>query len=135
MADNKLESNKSDKPKRRIKAAAPSVREAAEQHQARALKPSRKETVGRAVAKPFKYVGWQLAKVGRLKPFHILGLILWPRYFRNAFRELQKVTWPDRRTTFRLSVAVLIFSIIFGLTVAGLDWGLDKIFRKVILQQ
>lgn len=71
----------------------------------------------------------------------ILGIILrplrWlaPRYFKNAWQELKQVTWPTRRETWRLTLAVFIFAIIFGLLIAGVDWILDQIFKKVILKQ
>lgn len=57
-----------------------------------------------------------------------------PRYFKESWQELKLVTWPDRRTTIRLTIAVLIFAVVFGLAIAIVDFGLDKIFRKLILE-
>jgi len=60
---------------------------------------------------------------------------LMPVYFVNSWRELRHVGWPNRRETWRLTLAVFIFAIVFGALVAGVDWILDQIFKKVILKQ
>ena len=56
-----------------------------------------------------------------------------PSYFREAARELKQVTWPTRKETWKLTFAVFLFAIIFGLVIAVVDYGLDKVFRKVLL--
>ncbi len=58
-----------------------------------------------------------------------------PPYFVNSWREVRQVTWPNRRETWRLTLAVFIFAIVFGALVAGVDKGLDLLFKKVILKQ
>ncbi len=57
-----------------------------------------------------------------------------PRYFRDSWRELKMVTWPGRRESWKLTFAVVTFAVIFGLLVSIVDFGLDKLFRKVILK-
>lgn len=57
-----------------------------------------------------------------------------PRYLRESWAEIKQVTWPTRRETVRLTIAVLIFSIIFTVIVAVLDFGLDKIFKELIVK-
>lgn len=66
-----------------------------------------------------------------LRPFRWLV----PRYFVNSWREVRQVTWPNRRETWRLTLAVFIFAIVFGALVAGVDKVLDLLFKKVILKQ
>jgi preprotein translocase SecE subunit len=73
---------------------------------------------------PDNKVGRLLTKRGRL----------FPRFFGDAWRELRQVTWPNRRETFKLTTAVLIFAIIFCGMVAIIDLGLEKLFRNVILK-
>ena len=70
-----------------------------------------------------------------LKPF--LRPLRWlvPTYFINSWREVRQVSWPNRRETWRLSLAVFIFAIVFGALVAAVDKGLDELFKKVILKQ
>jgi preprotein translocase SecE subunit len=84
-------------------------------------------TAGRAVAnfplfKPFR------------KPLRILGLIVFPVYFRNSWKELKLVTWPGFKESLRLTWAVLLFAIIFGVTIAFVDYGLNSIFKRILLK-
>ena len=58
---------------------------------------------------------------------------IFPRFLIEAFRELRLVDWPDRRTTVRLTTAVFMFALIFGLVISIVDFGLDKVFRKLFL--
>jgi preprotein translocase SecE subunit len=118
---------------------AETVREKAEKSSQ--PKPIKKPGVVRLtlgyVAAPFKWVGRQIAKpfkfLGKYKFFRVVGKILWPSYFRESWRELKQVTWPTRRETWQLTLAVIIFSVIFGVLVAIVDFGLDKLFKKLIL--
>lgn len=57
-----------------------------------------------------------------------------PKYFKEAWAEIKLTTWPNRSETIRLTIAVFIFSIVFGLFVAILDFGLDKLFKEIILK-
>lgn len=71
------------------------------------------------------------SKVGRVwkrRP-HLI-----PRYFRNSWEELKGVTWPSRRETRQLTIAVFIFAIVFGIIITITDYGLDKIFKKVLIK-
>ncbi len=56
-----------------------------------------------------------------------------PRFFVEAWQELRQVTWPSRKETIKLTLAVLVFALIFGGLIAIVDYGLDKLFRNVIL--
>ena len=124
------------KPKRRMVKKAETVREKAEKS-ARPV-PAKKKGVLRLtlgyIGKPFRWIGRKLAKLGRFKLFRIIGKILWPAYFRNSWKELKQVTWPTRRETWQLTLAVIIFSIIFGVIIAVVDYGLDKLFKQVIIK-
>jgi preprotein translocase subunit SecE len=64
------------------------------------------------------------------------GRLRWlvPKFLREAWREVRQVTWPGKKETARLTLAVFIFSIIFGAFVAAVDYGLDKLFKEVILK-
>lgn len=125
------------KPKRRIVKKAETVREIAEKNRAgakRPAKPSVLRLAGRYIAAPFIFIGRPLAKLGKFKVFRILGLILLPRYVRNSWKELRQVTWPKRREAWQLTLAVIVFSVIFGAIIALVDYVLDKIFREVLLK-
>ncbi len=60
---------------------------------------------------------------------------IFPSFIKNSLIELRQVNWPDRKTTIKLSFAVVIFATVFGTIVALLDFGLDKIFKEVILKK
>lgn len=108
-------------------------------------KPSRphrvRSGIGRGFAKVFGPIGRFFRRIFRYQPFRFIGKILrfigriiWPRYFRNSWKELRLVTWPNWQKSRQLTFAVLIFAIIFGAIVAGVDWGLDKVFRQILLK-
>ena len=125
----------------RIRKSAPTVRERAELAQTEAQKPAKPRRLRRAaarIAQPVK----KLSPRGRVhlpqnRFFRILKRVLgWlaPRYFINSWREVRQVTWPGRKETWRLTLAVFIFAFVFGLMVYGVDRGLDEIFKKYVLK-
>lgn len=61
----------------------------------------------------------------------LLGKLV-PKYFHGAWQEIRLTTWPGRRETIRLTIAVFIFSAVFAVIVAALDFVLDKIFKTLI---
>ncbi len=87
----------------------------------------------RAVAKPLK----PMARPFKTKPMKKIGRflskVLLINYLRGSWHELKQVTWPDRKTTFKLTIAVFIFAIVFGAIIAAADYGLDKLFQKILL--
>jgi preprotein translocase SecE subunit len=130
-------SNQKRRP--RVRKSAPTVRELAE---AARVKEEDKQPrrVSRLLAKPaapIKKVSSSRPAKAAAIPFKLAkqGLKwLVPKYFVNSWRELRQVHWPNRRETWRLTLAVFIFSIIFGAMVAGVDKGLDELFKKVVLK-
>lgn len=102
----------------------------------------------RAAAKPFAIVWSTVKKIARpfrflLWPFktrpvrfvgRIIGKILFLGYFRDSWRELKNVTWPNRKETRQLTMAVFSFAIVFGLMVTVIDYGLDKVFKNLLLK-
>lgn len=56
-----------------------------------------------------------------------------PRYFKESWTELRQVTWPSRKETIKLTLAVFVFAIVFGVLIAITDYGLEKIFKRLLL--
>ena len=81
-----------------------------------------------------KGAGKPLGKVKAVvsKPVKKVGRLIIPRYFRNSWRELKEVTWPDARQTAKLTMAVVAFAAVFGVAIAIVDYGLEKIFRALL---
>ncbi len=130
--------DQSNKPKRRLRPAQASIRERAQA--ARETKPqkiSRLSRIGKAIRKPFGVSHSFLIRFKTMraigKVLKVIGRILLPYYFRNSWKEIRLVTWPNRRETRRLTLAVLGFAIVFGALVASLDYGLSHLFQSIIL--
>ena len=50
------------------------------------------------------------------RPFIALG-----RYLRDSWRELRQVRWPNRKATWKMVIAVLVYSAIFFVLIMLLD--------------
>lgn len=123
-----------DKPartKRRIRESTETMRDRSDRADAASLVVKRRGPVGRAFAKFFGLGLWQPLRIaGRF-----LGKYLIPPYFKNSARELRLVTWPSGKQSRRLTFAVMIFALVFGVIIAVVDYGLDKAFKAIILNQ
>lgn len=116
------------------------VREQAKAAQERGSKPRRLKQTASTSKKPLRsafhfgkkeyFIPLPNNRFGKFlnKKRHII-----PTYFRDSWKELKQVTWPDRKQTTRLSIAVVVFAIVFSVLIAIVDYGLDKIFRAIIL--
>ncbi len=93
-----------------------------------------KQTSGKVTQPVLGPIGRLLNKVFNRQPFILISRILLPRYFRDSWRELRLVSWPSRRQSRDLTYAVLAFAVVFGCVVALVDYGLDKIFRGILLK-
>lgn len=110
-------------------------------------KKRRVRSTAKVASKPFKAAGRGVKKAASpfsflLKPFQtktlravgrFLAKILLINYVVGSWQELRKVTWPDRKQTLKLTLAVFIFAFVFGAIIAVTDYGLDKLFRKILL--
>lgn len=119
------EDSKAKKPKHRIVKQAETVREQVEKNR---LAPPKEKGIVRLT---LYYVSWPFRMVGR--GIKKIGRYVVPGYFKKSWEELKQVTWPTGRDTLRLTIAVIIFSIVFGIFITVTDYGLDKLFRKVLI--
>jgi preprotein translocase SecE subunit len=62
-----------------------------------------------------------------LTPFFAVG-----RYFRDSWRELKQVRWPNRKMTWQLTFTVIVYTLIFFVFIAALDVLFEFIFNKVL---
>ena len=83
---------------------------------------------------PLKHIGHGLRWFSRLRVVRFIAKIIGLKYVAESWKELKQVTWPTWKESRRLTVAVMIFSVIFGLLIAIVDFGLDKLFRQIILK-
>ncbi len=45
-----------------------------------------------------------------------------PSFFKGVKAEFKKISWPDRQSTFRQSIAVVAISVVVGVIIAVLDY-------------
>lgn len=53
-------------------------------------------------------------------------------YFVGAWRELRQVRWPDRKATWGMTVALLLFTVFFVVVILLLDTLFKYIFQLII---
>ena len=125
---------KSVPKKRKIKDPISFRDKLAQKSEPKSIKSSKFKTFFINLGKPFD----KLSKVKALKPLfkvlYFLGLIIYPKYVRNSFKELKDVTWPKFGESLKLTYAVIIFAVLFGAAVALVDLGLGKIFKIILLK-
>jgi preprotein translocase SecE subunit len=128
------------KRKPRIRKSAPTIRERAEAAQAKTEPNSKpiKRALARTTSpvKKLRLGDRKVVKILKIPFVYIKRALIWivPKYFVNSWREIKLVHWPNRRETWRLTLAVFIFALVFGAMVAGVDRALDEIFKKLVLK-
>lgn len=125
------------RPKRRLRPSSETVRErtAKQEQQAKITKsPGFFRLFFSGFTWPLRKAGRLIGKLGKYRVFRWISYIFVPPYIRNSWKELRLVSWPNMRMTLRLTYAVIVFSVVFGLIVAGVDWVLDKIFKELIIK-
>ncbi len=83
---------------------------------------------------PLRQIGHAFRWFFRLRAIRFIGRMLGFGYIRDSAQELRNVTWPTFRESMRLTGAVILFSVIFGALIAVVDYGLDKVFRQILLK-
>ena len=134
-----------EKKQRRLVKNPETFRERAVKAAESGEKPHRIRRVLTVVAKPFKLIFRPIGRFIKLvfyrqpflllrRPLRIIGKVLLPIYIRNSWRELRQVNWPSWKQSRSLTLAVILFAVVFGLVIAGVDYGLDKLFRQILLK-
>jgi preprotein translocase SecE subunit len=62
-----------------------------------------------------------------LAPFFIIG-----GYFKGSWQELRLVRWPNRKATWGMTAAVIIFTGLFVALIVSLDWLFSTLFKLII---
>ena len=130
--------DKSSKPERKRRVKDPETfRERALKANEPAAKTTGKSKAGQTGGKAAG-LGRGLSGFKPLQPFirvfRPIGRIIVPSYLRNSWKELKLVTWPNWKQSRQLTFAVLVFAVVFGAVIAIVDYGLDKIFRNILLK-
>lgn len=126
MSDESVKQSK----RRKLRTTGETVRERAQR--AADQQNSGKVTFWQRFRHFFRFIGVGASFIA--KPFKFIGHYVIPPYFKNSWRELKMVTWPTRKQTRQLTLAVIMFSIVLGSFVALLDLGFGKLFKEVIIK-
>lgn len=126
---------------RRVKAAdnAESVSKKTDQNTTKSAKTSGPKnkavsSVKPAVAKKTAPTKAKPVADSDAKPFVLFRPIFATgRYFRDSWRELRQVRWTNRRSTWAMTLAVLLFSLFFVLFILLCDWIFNFVIEEVIL--
>ncbi len=54
------------------------------------------------------------------------------QFLREVRSEMSKVTWPNRNQTVKMTIIVLIVSVVVGILIGGLDLLLTRFFGVLI---
>ena len=100
-----------------------------------ARKPARAARPSRATAAAGAGTGQRTVSAGR-SPLPAGGLraLLTPRWFRDVWSELKKVTWPTWQQTRDLTVVVVVVSAALGLFLGGLDYTFNWLLERTLLR-
>lgn len=136
MADDKTTNKKSTKKQ------PETVRERADKLNAKANAPKKDRKLKGKIVRPFSSIKSASSKI--YKPIPVpdnkVGRILGkkvrfiPPYFINSFRELKLVTWPTPKEAARLTLAVIIFAVVFAVFVQVLDFVFGKLVKEILLK-
>lgn len=73
------------------------------------------------------------AKKGEKKPFILFRpFCAIGRYFRDSWREIRQVRWPNRKATWKMVLAVIIYTAIFVVLIVLLDMFFQFIFNLIL---
>ena len=61
------------------------------------------------------------------RPFVALGC-----YLRDSWREIRQVRWPNRKATWKMVLAVLVYTALFVLIISLLDMFFNWLFSLII---
>jgi preprotein translocase subunit SecE len=56
-----------------------------------------------------------------------------PKYFRDSWREVKKVTWPTRKNALKMTTSVVIFTVVFALFTSIVDYGFNQLVERIFL--
>lgn len=60
-----------------------------------------------------------------------LFIRMW-QYLKGSWVELQQVRWPDRRSTWKMTGALLAFTLFFVVIILLLDYGFAELFKLIL---
>ncbi len=53
-------------------------------------------------------------------------------YFMGSWQEIKLVRWPDRHATWKMTGALIAFTISFAILILLLDYGFQQLFKALL---
>lgn len=53
-------------------------------------------------------------------------------YFKGSWEEIKLVRWPDRRSTWKMTGALIAFTLAFAVLILVLDYGFQQLFKLLL---
>lgn len=53
-------------------------------------------------------------------------------YLKGSWAELRRVRWPDRKATWGMTGALLVFTVFFLAVILALDYGFSQLFKLIL---
>ena len=70
---------------------------------------------------------------GEKKPFILFRpFVAFFRYIRDSWREIRQVRWPNRKATWKMVLAVLVYTAIFAVVIMLLDLFFTWLFSIIL---
>ncbi|MBQ3453197.1 preprotein translocase subunit SecE [Candidatus Saccharibacteria bacterium] len=67
------------------------------------------------------------------KPFILIRpFVMLVRYLRDSWRELRQVRWPNRKATWKMVIAVLVYTALFVVIISLLDLFFGFLFNLIL---
>lgn len=93
--------------------------------EAKAPQKKSEEKQKKSSPKKFKFLKKVLIIFAPFRPFG--------RYVKGAWQELRQVTWPNRKTSIQLTIAVILFTAVMSGLIVALDFGFEQLVKRILL--
>lgn len=119
----------SDSPREEEKSSAPAIT-----RKKVVVKDKKVEKTNRKEAKKAAKAEKKAAKIEAGKKTFILfrPFVAFFRYLRDAWREIRQVRWPNRKATWKMVLAVLVYTALFIIIISLLDLFFTWLFSLIL---
>ena len=98
------------------------------------VKDKKKEKINKAEKKAEKKAAKKAARKASGKKTFILfrPFVAFFRYLRDSWREIRQVRWPNRKATWKMVLAVVVYTALFVVIISLLDLFFTWLFSLIL---
>ena len=116
-----------DKPSKKEEQAEPTITRKKVVVKDKKLEKQNKKEAKKALKKAAK------DKAKEKKPFILIRpFVYFGRYLRDSWHELRQVRWPNRKATWKMVLAVIVYTLLFVLIISLLDIFFSWLFSLLL---